>query len=1458
MDNNSGSGNRNSKRFKPLQGKILLLLAGIFLIYSISLVILTLLERNRIEMLISQAIPKEKLVYTQLLNQRTQDQLEKYLSYQDFWESWWDKVQSEKTTSLSPPLEAFLHKENLDGVWFYSGNYQLKAAAAKKVFTLQPRGVPVTESDLMALFSRHSRVHYFTLTDKGNLVEIIGSYMPGNRGQHGYFLTARVWTPETLRQLSHDLKTKVKLVPYLQAEPTPDFNINRFDGGVRFTMPLYDWNYRPVINLSLESVFPWLNEYSSAKHILTWLQVLFSLLILGLLYISLRTWITHPLKVMATSLRDQTPDTIRPWLHSPTEIGRLADLIDDFFQQKTALQQEISHRQCMENELRSRERFLDTLIGNLSGMVYRCRNDQDWTMEFVSEGTLSLTGYLPEELIDSQLVSYASLIHPDDQAKVWQDVQKGLEHPESPTFEMLYRIRRKDGAIRWVWEHGRFIFDSQGKSEYIEGFIRDITDWKKAEAELRENLKHMEFIKLFHETLQDAKDLPTLLQQVYTLFPQHTQVNRANILIYDLNQKALLSDNLIGITHPAETDLVSQPQPITKGISGKCFREDKPIWVEKAASSDLFTPETLQQLGIISSIAVPIHGKERILGVLRLDFTRETQTFTPEDVEFYQITGDHLGMLMENVLLVTELKTSEAAIRASENQYRQAITQIKAVPYRFDFLTDAFTFLGPEIIDLTGYTPHELDSKTWKSLIKETLTRNPSRSGTQPDAISLGQTPNLNQWEADYLIINRQGEEKWVSDTALLIRDESGNLLSSLGILQDITERKEIETRLAFLTRSMEQSPNSVMITNTLGDIVYVNPTFTKLTGYAPEEVLGQNPRILKSGKVPLETYQNLWDSLSSGNYWEGELANRKKNGDIYWESAIISPVRNKEGDVTHYAAIMVDITEKKFQDKIKTSLSTLGHKLSSLAHPQNVGETILGEAAELFGWDAGFIATWQPIMDEFNPLLAMVREGSIPRSVTVGEDYRRCEYLRQTVKEGKLLINKEPEDKSTLPSEPDNFEIFCRHTRSMMFAPIRRGEKVIGVLSIQSLADKNYQSQDLELFQILADHCAGALERTVAEDSLLQRERELSVQLRFLTSLRTIDLAIISSMDLRLSLSVILSEVLVQLDATAANILMLGSFSTEFDCLGNKGFNNPAFSNIHLRLGEGYPGKAVRERRALYIENLLLSPEESQRQNLLKQEGFIGYAVVPLQIKGEIKGVLELFSANPLSMTPQWQYFLEALATQTAIAIENSILFENLQKSNTELALAYDTTLEGWSRALDLRDQETEGHTQRVTALTLRLAKIMGISTEKLTYIRWGALLHDIGKMGIPDDILLKAGELTPEERIHMQKHTEYAFQFLYPIEYLRPALDIPYCHHEKWDGTGYPRNLKEDKIPIAARIFAVVDVWDALRYDRPYRKGLPPLEVLQYLDSQRKRHFDATVVEAFLDMMKDESLWY
>ncbi|MCA2002646.1 MAG: GAF domain-containing protein, partial [Chloroflexi bacterium] len=434
------------------------------------------------------------------------------------------------------------------------------------------------------------------------------------------------------------------------------------------------------------------------------------------------------------------------------------------------------------------------------------------------------------------------------------------------------------------------------------------------------------------------------------------------------------------------------------------------------------------------------------------------------------------------------------------------------------------------------------------------------------------------------------------------------------------------------------------------------------------------------------------------------------------------------------------------------------------------------------------------------------------------------------------------------------------RIPQSAVYAPMILQERLAGLLELQSYRPNAYDEADAELFKTLANQIGLALENArlfqSAQQEIAERrqsQRQVQIQLKRLRALHEIDRAISASMDLSLSLDILLNETLSQLDVDAACVLLLNPFSQTLEYAAGKGFLSASIRESRIPLGQCLAGRAGLERKLVHEADLAAS-EEFLRRELLENENFVEYFGAPLIAKGLLKGVLEIFNRSPLSPDMEWMNYLETLGGQAAIAIDNAQLFEGMQKSNMELVAAYDATIEGWSRAMDLRDKETEGHTLRVTEWTIKLAKAMGVSPQELVHIRRGALLHDIGKLGIPDHILHKAGELDRLEWAIMRQHPTYAFNMLMPIQYLRPALDIPYCHHEKWDGSGYPRGLKGEEIPLAARIFAVVDVWDALRSNRPYRKGWEAEKIRAHLIAESGKHFDPRVVEAFLQMLDEE----
>lgn len=371
------------------------------------------------------------------------------------------------------------------------------------------------------------------------------------------------------------------------------------------------------------------------------------------------------------------------------------------------------------------------------------------------------------------------------------------------------------------------------------------------------------------------------------------------------------------------------------------------------------------------------------------------------------------------------------------------------------------------------------------------------------------------------------------------------------------------------------------------------------------------------------------------------------------------------------------------------------------------------------------------------------------------------------------------------------------------------------------------------------------------AQQSILALNKHLEQRVQEIAALHQIDLAIMSSPDLSATLGLVLEQVRAQLGVDAAAVLICDPGTEALFYTAGSGLSRAVSDLPRQAVVSGPASRTARLRSPVALSNLSWTPEVFSEVPLLAAEHFAAYQAVPLIAKGRLTGVLEVFHRSALPAEPGWQARLDTLAGQAAIALDSASMFQDIQRSHRELMEAYDATIEGWGRALDLRDQETEGHSRRVTDLAERLARLLGFSDTELVPIRRGSLLHDIGKMGVPDRILLKTDNLTPTEWRVMRRHPQDAYDMLSPIAFLRPALDIPYCHHEKWDGTGYPRGLRGEEIPLSARLFAVVDVWDALRSDRPYRESWPEAKVLAHIRSLSGTHFDPQVAAAFFRLM-------
>lgn len=373
-------------------------------------------------------------------------------------------------------------------------------------------------------------------------------------------------------------------------------------------------------------------------------------------------------------------------------------------------------------------------------------------------------------------------------------------------------------------------------------------------------------------------------------------------------------------------------------------------------------------------------------------------------------------------------------------------------------------------------------------------------------------------------------------------------------------------------------------------------------------------------------------------------------------------------------------------------------------------------------------------------------------------------------------------------------------------------------------------------------------------EEKIRQHLQESNVLLERLKTLREIDTTITSPQTPAEKMEIILNTIRNALRVDAVNILT-ESVPGYLLPYASRGFNLAQIMPISAQIEVKEAEETLSHGTPLVINRLVTG--ELSHWLTSRFSGFVPYqfyAAAPMLVDGKRYGILEVFAHKPFSPSDEWRAFFQTLASQTAIALDHTQMIQDIQRAYQELQQAYRATIEGWSATLELRDKETQGHSERMLELSQRLGQRMGLNEKQLEDLRYGVLLHDIGKMAVPDAILNKPGPLNDEEWEIMRQHPQYAYNLLSEISFLKGAMDVIYCHHERWNGSGYPRGLKGEQIPLYARIFAVVDVWDALTNDRPYRQAWSIEKALAYLQEQAGILFDPQVVEAFTALIYEE----
>ncbi len=985
------------------------------------------------------------------------------------------------------------------------------------------------------------------------------------------------------------------------------------------------------------------------------------------------------------------------------------------------------------------------------------------------------------------------LIHPDDLPRIKGEFELLIENADMVLRDQ-FRLQRSDRTWRWVEGVATNLLAEPSVHGIVLNY-HDITERKQAAETLREGET---MLRGFLEQSQDAILITDEQGIVVEWSP-----GAAKLTGYSREQS-------IG---KALWDV--QYRAVAEGHRSPLLRED----IKYALQSALSTGHS----GVLNTV--------REAPIQRPDGTRViTQTIAfsiPTD------KGYRLGVILRDV---TEVKQTEHALRHSEEQYRHIVETAHEGIVAWDE-NWRVSFANRRAAEILGYTQEEMQGKSIYDFIFEADHPEHKEIQVQREQ-GIGGT-------SQRAYRTKSGKAVWLQASVSPVL-EGGKFAGSYTLISDITERKQGEEKLAQSQRELAEAQRVARIGSWSLDLETGvgrwSDEMYEIFGTAssvPTDSYAMFERLIYPDDAAMVRHAHE-HTISTGEPFRIEHRIITSAGDVRTIAEIGHAVVDANGKVTGLFGTAQDITERK---RAEASLRESEERYRAL-------------------YEGSPVSLWEEDFSQVKLLLdGLRREG-----VTDFRGYfaSHPEFIKACL-EGVRITDV---NRATL-------KLFDAQDKSLFLGAVSRFVNDDGIRDFEeelvniaegrrqfSWEGSNRTLNGRKLDILLRWSVVPGYEETLSKvlvfiEDVTDRkhaEEQSRRQFKRLLTLREIDSAITSSFDERFTLNLLITRLVSALGVDAADVLLLNRYLNTLSFAAGYGFSSPVGS-LELPITGTYAGDVIRDRRIVAEPDLQKAEQPFARQALAAREGFKSYYGIPLVAKGEVKGVLEIFHRARLTPDAEWLDFLETFASQAAIAIDNAQLFEGLQRSNFELGIAYDSTIEGWSKALDLRDKETEGHTQRVTEMAVELARQFGFNDEDILQVRRGALLHDIGKMGVPDAILFKPGPLSEADWVVMKKHPAFAYQLLSPIRYLKAAaVEIPYCHHERWDGTGYPRGLKGEQIPLSARIFSVIDVWDALISDRPYRPAWPGEKARAYIVEQAATQFDPQVVKSFMQMIDRE----
>jgi PAS domain S-box-containing protein/putative nucleotidyltransferase with HDIG domain len=1168
--------------------------------------------------------------------------------------------------------------------------------------------------------------------------------------------------------------------------------------------------------------------------------------------------------------------------------GSLADLV---------IVRDITERKLAEDALTASEVSYTGLFNSVTEAIYV--QDRDGVFLNVNDGAVKMYGY-PRDYFIGKSPADISAPGRNDLASIKKLVNKAFKGiPQQFEFWGM----RSNGEI--FPKEVRVSKGTYFGQDVVIAIAQDITQRKQAEAALQRQLEEITVLHSVSMTAAQADSVDQLIEQI-------TRIIGERIYVDDFGIALLKEDKQVLIPHPSyhgESFGAFAEIPLTEGIMGYVASTGKPCNVSDVHKNTHYlntVPETQSEL------CVPIKVGKKLIGVINAE-SHIVNFFNNDDERLLTTIAGTLATAIEKLHLfeaehnrrqeADTLRQAAAAVSSSLELHQVLDTILislnQVVPY------DSASVILKDgdklrLMAVQGFpNPEGIINKTlpgMDGLFGE------SQKMNGPIILADAQTdPRFQRWAGTdytrgwmgvplivrdivigYITVDNRKPAIYDNESAALAQAfayQAATAIENARLYEDAitaATRRSILHRASQELAQASQDPEKVYqaVHRAAAQLMPAEAFVITLLDDLRQETIGvylvdkggrsQQDRapasagltglVISTGK-PVITNDLAVDPIPGSLHFGGEdevrsvLAVPLRFGNqvtgmlsvqSYQPYAYSSDDQSLLEMLAANAAVAIE-NARLYAEAVQRlkELEAVNHISTTLRTARTVSEmlpNLLNETLQVLGIDSGMI--W--LFDQASGLL---KPGAV---------HGWFSGIQETpLKPGEGIAGKVFETGQVLVSHEFATDPLTREsTRGQLLAgwggacvPIRTVQETVGVMFVSVQLPREIQPGEVHLLVTLSEMAGNAIRRA---DLHGQTER----QLQRLASLRAVDMAINTILDLRVTLGILIDHINSQLKVDAVNILLINPKTQTLYHAASSGFHSDAIKDMQMYIGDSLAGQAIRTRATVYIPDLNQS-KFLPRVQILTGEGFVTYFGVPLIAKGQVKGILETFHRSLQEPDSEWRNFLETLAGQAAIAIDNSVLFEELQQTNLNLSLAYDATIEGWSKALDMRDQETEGHTLRVTQVTLQLADQMGINTTDLVHIRRGALLHDIGKMGVPDSILHKPGPLTDEEWDIMHRHPELAAEMLSTISYLRQALDIPYAHHERWDGSGYPRHLVGEQIPLAARIFAVVDVWDALISDRPYRKAWTRAAAVEYIRTNSGVQFDPRVVEAFLSII-------